>query len=163
MALGAQLARAAEVDGRNARRAERFGARDQHVVGDDVAVLEGKHVERAQELFTFQDERHGQVPAAPAGGERQAGGQVIEDEALDERQRVDDPRRGRGGLQAIHHDRVQARSEDALQIGREPIERDALLRGQQSRFHGVHYPLRALQPARQPRQSEHGIMAGSWS
>ena len=47
-------------------------------------------------------------------------------------------------VQAVGDDGVQARAEDPLQIGGQPIERRAFLCGQRTRFHSLHYLSRVV-------------------
>src|SRR6478672_2603283 len=44
---------------------EDIAAGDDFVVGDDVAVCEREHVQRAKKLLAFEDERNGERGAAP--------------------------------------------------------------------------------------------------
>ena len=78
----------AAVGRRDTRRAERIGAGDDHVVRDDVAVLEREDIERAQKLLELEEQRHGERSPPPPGGVRQALGEIVERKPIDERQRM---------------------------------------------------------------------------
>ena len=127
MALGGQLAGAAHVVRRDARAAERVRTGDEHVARDDVAVLERKDVERPEELFTLEEQRHRQRAPAPCRGERRARGQVPEREALEEREGMQRTRRRGRCFQTVGDDRLQPLPEDTAQIGRQSVERGALV------------------------------------
>jgi hypothetical protein len=125
--LRRQLARTAHIVRRHARRAKRIDARDADVVGDDVAVFEGEHVECPEELFAFEEKRYGERAASPRRSKRRACCQVGESETLDQRKAVHQAGRRRGSVQTIGHHRQQAAAKEAPEIRRQSFERRALV------------------------------------
>jgi len=67
----------ADVGRRDTDAGEGVSAGNEHVIRDNVAVLEWKDVERAEKLVTFEDQGHRQRAAAPSGRERHARGKVL--------------------------------------------------------------------------------------
>jgi hypothetical protein len=85
VALRLQLAGTAQVGFGYPRTAERIVTDDRDVVRDDLAVLDGKDVERSLELIPREEEWHCQTAAAPAMDRRGACREIREGHLVYER------------------------------------------------------------------------------
>src|SRR5262245_8710784 len=126
--LRAQLARAPCIRLRNSCVAERIRSDDDDVMRDDVAVLERKDIERAEELLQLENERNRQRASMPTRHVGYALDEIVEGKPIDERQRVQESR-SRRGIESVRDNRSQSRAEDAVKLGGKTGECRALVSG----------------------------------
>ncbi len=98
------------------------------VMRDDVAVLERKDVERARELVAGEDQRNRELPARPLARERHAAAEIVDGQALDERERVKAPRSRRPARCRRRRATCSRVPNAAAQVGDERVERRPLSR-----------------------------------
>ena len=100
---------------------ERILADQQDVRVDDLAVFDGKGVERAAELVARHDQRRGRSALVPARRDEGEGVEVVHRQRADERQAV----RPFGGGASVRDHGLEAGAEDPLQIGNDTVEATA--------------------------------------
>ena len=112
------LAPAAEIGLRHGQRRERIRTRQDHVMRNDVAIFERKHVQRSTELVIRQNQRRREPHPVPAGRQRDAPRQVGERQLFHERQCMN----AIYVAFAIGDEGSQVPIENAAQIARQALE-----------------------------------------
>ena len=127
-----------QVGGFDPQAVERVRAGYHHVISQNRAQLEWKHVQRARELVGRHQKRRGEPQIVPPGQAQAAGAQVVRDERFDHGQRVHERGVflmglamavarvvvfGRARMNAVGDKRPQASAEHLAQVAVERLHR----------------------------------------
>src|SRR5688572_31033155 len=115
MALGLKLAAAPQIRLGHADAGENVVTGDELVAGDDAAILEREDVECPLELLPAEEERHRGTGPLPVARAWSTGGEILKGQPVDQREGVNPI-----GvvLRPVRDERLEARPENSLQIGR---------------------------------------------
>ena len=121
MAFYPRFARPAQILLGNRDPLERIAPVDVHVRAEDVAILEGKRIERPAKLISGKNERCRDVLSLPPRNEPCAGFEIGKPEGIDEGEARQRRVAGAVDIRPVRHDRTKSIREDLLEVERERV------------------------------------------